>query len=438
MSKLGELPQSTQGWIQIHGRKIALVTTQMEAGTRELVAALSVAGAAMSLLCSGARSRRPQHRVPPPQLPDALVDAYLARLGLARPVAPTVEALSTLVEHHVDRVAYEDLDIHLGRPPSSLEPEHTAARVALDGRGGYCFQLGGAFASLLASLGFDVSMHRATVRNALSDVGAGPPVESSPEALEELNHLAVVVHFQTNGSDHDASEELYLADVGLGDGPCRAVPLIEGRYDEASFEYKVEATASGWRFVHDRSGSFGYFDLVMEPEVGVGAFERAHQRLSTDPDSSFVKTATVQRRTADTVIVVKRCVLTRTGAGGSGEARGLLEDEEAWYDCLRDTFGLTGFERSSSSSSSAAAQSSGGGVASSGDSSTAGTAGSGARVGAAEQAALFRRVLADHTAHEAEREGEEQGAVASEARAVAGPVAGSTGFAAVRRGGATL
>lgn len=332
----------------------------------EHIVALTVAGAAISLCKSCARHHG--RRRPPARLPTVLVDAYLARLDLSRPVAPTLDALNKLVAHHVDRVAYEDLDIHLGRAPSSLDPEHTASRIALEGRGGYCFQLGGAFASLLTSLGFIVSMHRASVRNTLGEDGAGPPVEGSPEALQELNHLAVVVRFS---SQDGGTDRLYLADVGLGDGPCQAMPLEEGRFDDGYFQYSIERIACGWRFVHDQRGSFSYFDLVMSPEVGIEAFERAHHRLSTDPGSSFVKTATVQRRSADEVIILKRCLLTRIGGGTEREATELLEDEETWLRCLRETFNLTGFAKSGNSLD-------------------------GVATGAKESAELFQKVCADY------------------------------------------
>jgi hypothetical protein len=40
-----------------------------------------------------------------------------------------------------ERVSYEYLDIAMGVPPSSLEPVHTAARIAYESRGGWCFQV---------------------------------------------------------------------------------------------------------------------------------------------------------------------------------------------------------------------------------------------------------------------------------------------------------
>ena len=188
-------------------------------------------------------------------------------------------------------------------------------------------------ASLLASLGFEVSVHRATVRDDPAEMGAGPPVADSPEALAELNHLAVVVHL---------AGQLWLADVGLGDGPSKAVRLADSHtHSEPPFSYKVEQQPHGWRFIHDAKGSFGFFDLVMQPEVTTSAFAAAHHRLSTSPESSFVKTATVQRRTATGVHVLKRCALTRTGA--EPEA---LTTQETWLTALTapDGFGLAGLD----------------------------------------------------------------------------------------------
>ena len=300
-------------------------------------AAVGLCAAAAGVCAAGGGARAA--RAPPPVLPDELVEAYLKRLGLERPgLEPTLGSLNMLLSAHVDRVAYENLDIHMGRPPDSLEPAHTADRIARGGRGGYCFQLGGAFASLLASLGFEVSVHRATVRDDPAEMGAGPPVADSPEALAELNHLAVVVRLV----GADGAEGLWLADVGLGDGPSKAVRLADSHtHSEPPFSYKVEQQPHGWRFIHDEKGSFGFFDLVMQPEVTTSAFAAAHHRLSTSPESSFVKTATVQRRTATGVHVLKRCALTRTGA--EPEA---LTTQETWLAALTapDGFGLAGLD----------------------------------------------------------------------------------------------
>lgn len=99
--------------------------------------------------------------LPPPllPLPATIVDAYLRRLGMGRPAAPNLAALTTILAAHVDRVAYESIDIHAGIAPPPLTPLACAERVAVQRRGGYCFIVASAFSALLQALGFAVSLH---------------------------------------------------------------------------------------------------------------------------------------------------------------------------------------------------------------------------------------------------------------------------------------
>lgn len=81
--------------------------------------------------------------------------AYLIRLGLD-PEPPSVDALDRLHRAHVERVPYETAWIHEGRRWTT-DPDAAMARIAHDGRGGYCYHLNGALALLLAALGYRVS-----------------------------------------------------------------------------------------------------------------------------------------------------------------------------------------------------------------------------------------------------------------------------------------
>ena len=171
--------------------------------------------------------------VEPSQLSASLRDAYLQRLGLlnqllrggrAETPPPTLGWLFQLTAAHIDRVAYEDFDIHLGLPPSSLDPATSAARIAVDLRGGYCFQLNVAFASLLTTLGFHTYVYRGTVRNDnSSENDEGPPLESDAVSIMALNHAVVVVHGLA-----DQPGQQFLVDVGLGDGPSQPIRLADG------------------------------------------------------------------------------------------------------------------------------------------------------------------------------------------------------------------
>ena len=96
---------------------------------------------------------------------------YLARLGVVHDGAPSVDGLARLHRAHAERVPYTSLDIHLGRS-TSVDPVESADRVVRTGRAGYCFLSNGAFAALLAALGYDVRWH----------VGAQPPAAYAARA----------------------------------------------------------------------------------------------------------------------------------------------------------------------------------------------------------------------------------------------------------------
>jgi N-hydroxyarylamine O-acetyltransferase len=121
------------------------------------------------------------------------VDAYLTRIGAARPERPDRDALATLQQRHLDTVPFENLSIHLGEP-IVLEVEALVDKIVHRRRGGFCYELNGAFAALLQALGFPVTLMAARVYGA--DGTLGPP----------FDHLALRVDL----------DEALLVDVGFG------------------------------------------------------------------------------------------------------------------------------------------------------------------------------------------------------------------------------
>lgn len=244
------------------------------------------------------------------------VDGYLTTLGVARPAAPTAEALWALHRAHVEQVAYESLDIHLGRP-TGIGAAESVARIAR-GRGGYCFHLNGAFGALLSALGYDVTLHKAGVQNAAED----------PEGPSG-NHLALTVRLDG---------ERWLVDAGLGDALYEPLPLREGTYTQGPFTYAMAPSAvvpGGWRFAHDPRGAFAAMVFAPDP-VELSSFAEEHIRLSTAPDSGFVRVCTAQRRDAKGVDVLRGCVLRRIHAEGADER--IIDAADDWYDVLTDVF----------------------------------------------------------------------------------------------------
>jgi N-hydroxyarylamine O-acetyltransferase len=93
-----------------------------------------------------------------------LPDAYLDRIGYKGPRALMAETLHTLHRQHMLRVPFENLDIGLGRK-IVLDPERFINKIVGSGRGGFCYELNGAFATLLTALGFRVDLLSARVAN---------------------------------------------------------------------------------------------------------------------------------------------------------------------------------------------------------------------------------------------------------------------------------
>ncbi len=120
--------------------------------------------------------------------------AYLDRIGAVRPDSASAAALHALHRAHLLAVPFENLSIPLGEP-ISLAHGDLIGKIVTRRRGGFCYELNGAFALLLGALGFDVRLLAARVFG----MGRfGPP----------FDHLALLVHT----ADGDGP---WLADVGL-------------------------------------------------------------------------------------------------------------------------------------------------------------------------------------------------------------------------------
>jgi arylamine N-acetyltransferase len=251
------------------------------------------------------------------------VEDYLARIGAGDPGAPSAAALADLQSRHLERVVFENLEIQRGRP-TTVDRAESAERIVA-GRGGYCFHLNGAFGLLLEALGYDVSHRRGTVQ---------PPAQTAPGRL--LNHLVVLVHGLPTG---DHPEGTWWAEVGFGDGCVRPLALRAGveRGDPyATYELRPSPVyAGGWRMV--QGAGEGIIDVdTREPQAAELA--AAHERLSTSPESRFVRTATFQRRHPQGADILRARTLTRV-EGGAATAR-LLADEGEWLGALADVFDL--------------------------------------------------------------------------------------------------
>jgi len=85
------------------------------------------------------------------------VSAYLERIRHAGPTKPSAQTLQALHRAHLFAVPFENLDIHLGRKIVCDEARFLY-KIVNQRRGGFCYELNGAFAALLRALGFQVTL----------------------------------------------------------------------------------------------------------------------------------------------------------------------------------------------------------------------------------------------------------------------------------------
>jgi N-hydroxyarylamine O-acetyltransferase len=249
------------------------------------------------------------------------VHPYLRRLGVADPGRPSAAALFALHRAQTERVVYENIDIVLGRPPG-IDPAESIDRI-IRGRGGYCFNLNGAFARLLEALGYQVRWHAGAVHDAGAD----------PLPGEYRNHLAVTV---------EVDGETWMVDAGLGNAHHEPIALRPGDHRQGPFTFRLARlpqVPGGWRFTHDPAlNSRVCLDFTLGRRHWTH-FAAKHRELSTDPGSPFVRFSQLRRRDGRGADGLVGCVLHRVEGAGERTERELTTPAD-WFGAAADVFGL--------------------------------------------------------------------------------------------------
>jgi len=217
---------------------------------------------------------------------------------------------------HLLAVPFENLSIHLAEP-IGLHPDDLIGKVVTKRRGGFCYELNGAFALLLSSLGAHVQRVAAKVYGV---DGPGPP----------LDHLALFVH----GADGSGP---WLADVGFG--AHSSYPL---RLDDRSDQPDPGGT---FRLADAADGDIE----VIKDGAPQYLIEPRHRLLSdfvptcwwqqTSPESHFRASTICSRLTPDGRISISGRTLIRTSGGTRTEER--LPTDAAVLEAHREHFGIS-------------------------------------------------------------------------------------------------
>ncbi len=190
------------------------------------------------------------------------VERYLGRIGYRDSCEPTAETLRALQRRHLVAVPFENVHVCAGLPVRT-DLDWSYAKIVEQHRGGWCYEVNGAFGALLAGLGFDVRRTSARVWD--SDSGSLGP---------ELDHLCLLV---------EAGGRRWLVDVGFGDSSIEPleVPAGDGVVEGSSLPRRSRLVRTGDRLSYRElvDGEWTLQYVVTDASVGLAAFSERSEQL---------------------------------------------------------------------------------------------------------------------------------------------------------------
>jgi N-hydroxyarylamine O-acetyltransferase len=247
--------------------------------------------------------------------------AWLDRIGYHGSREPTLDTLHRLIFAHALAIAYESLDIMLGRTPK-LDLATLQRKMIVGGRGGYCLEQNMLFREGLRSLGYKItSLQGRVVR--------GMAIDAPRPAI----HMLLQV---------DMQEGPYLADVGFGNlAPTSALLLREGveqttphepvRFRDVGGELTLQAKLGvAWEHI---------YRVIPYPRYD-SDYEVANWYTGTHPDAPYQSNIIAARpgRNRTRITLFNRRMTVRHATGEADRRQ--LQGEEEFQSALRTEFGL--------------------------------------------------------------------------------------------------
>lgn len=250
------------------------------------------------------------------------IDRYLNRIGVPIRRPPSLAYLAELQRQHLLHVPFENLSV-MRKEPIVLDEGLLYAKIVDRGRGGFCYELNGAFGWLLRRLGFDVTRAAAGVYH------AGRQAFGST-----FDHMALLVRMDG---------ERHLVDVGFGESARAPIPLPDGHGEDVSGRYRLVSVAGegAGTFVLQKEDDDGawlsQYRFTDRPRLMADYADRC-AFLATSPDSSFTQGVVCSIATPDGRISLSTNTLTITRHGRKEQRP--IEDRAALNAYLRHYFGL--------------------------------------------------------------------------------------------------
>ena len=234
------------------------------------------------------------------------LDAYLACIGAAQE-RPSRVALDRLLEAHVRRFTFDNIDVLLEQHPGvGLDAVQT--KFVGRGRGGYCFEHGTLFAAALERLGYAVERRLGRV---------GDPDEKA------RTHTVVVVTLDG---------QRLLCDPGFGVSTLRSIPLVDGAEDDyggrtLGVREVPEGNGRAWEL--HRRGENGWELAHTHDELPVRPIDivHGHHYTSTFPGSIFRQMLMVAGHAGDRHLTLTESTVTVRQTGAPTEHRQIGVEE---------------------------------------------------------------------------------------------------------------
>ncbi|MFZ6741850.1 arylamine N-acetyltransferase family protein [Undibacterium sp. JH2W] len=250
-------------------------------------------------------------------LNETQTSAYLHRLAYQGPRTANLATLTALHHAHLQKIAFENLDISLGKK-LDLSTAALLDKLQQQGRGGFCYELNQAFALLLESLGFSVSRLSARVHNG-KDYGP------------DFDHMLLLVH--AGGQD-------YLADVGFGD--CFRTPLQlggEGSHELGLHYYLAADDEQHHVLMQARDGGAGHAQYRFSLQAyAISDFFEMCEYQQTSPLSHFTQKSICSIATLAGRVSMSnnKCIVTDS----LGRHVHTIHGEDEYRALLQEYFGM--------------------------------------------------------------------------------------------------
>jgi N-hydroxyarylamine O-acetyltransferase len=247
--------------------------------------------------------------------------AWLNRIGYAGSLEPTLSTLHQLIFAHSHAIAYESLDIMLGRTPK-LDLASLQRKMISGGRGGYCLEQNMLFREGLRSLSYNITCLQGRVVRGMAIDAPRPAI-----------HMLLQV---------DLPEGPYLADVGFGNlAPTSALLLRPGIEQETPHEVMRFIDVGGELTLQAKlRDTWEHIYRVIPYPRYDGEYEIVNWYTGTHPDAPYRSNIIAARPGPNrTRITMFNARVTVRHATGEAERR-RLSDEAEFRSVLRDEFGL--------------------------------------------------------------------------------------------------